>query len=513
MSTDSEMTLPEIFNKTENSVVQITNARTAPDSLILRGEQSPQDDVALGSGFVYDREGHIITNYHVVSDPNDVDVTFVDGDSFPARVIGKDPYSDIAVLQIAEEGIQKNVSPLIVANSSTSKVGEQVIAIGNPFGLSGTLTSGVISQIGRVLPNDITGYSIANVIQTDAAINPGNSGGPLLNTKGEVVGMNTAIFSNTGLYSGVGFAIPSNMVQKVVSFLLSKGFYEHPYIGISGITVSPEILNATNGSKGILVVDITADSPADRAGLRGGDKLTMVDGNDIRLGGDTIVGVDNQTVRAMEDLLSYLEEKKSVGDRIDLSIIRDGEPQQISLILSARPDIIGDDQVHENLEQQVTQRPTLGINGINVTPEIAERMNLAETQKGFLVEEILFGGPADIAGIKGGYRAHDINGSEVKLGGDIIVGIDGVDVNNVDNIQSYLETKNAGDQVHIEVIRDDQQITVPLTLGEPVSNQPLEQPPQLQYRRGMPFDNPFGDMYDQCVNAAGEELCDQSFGR
>lgn len=510
---DSELTLPGIFNKTENSVVQITSARAASDSLIQRGEQNPRDDVALGSGFVYDLEGHIITNYHVVSDPNDIDVTFIDGDSFPARVIGKDPYSDIAVLQIADDGIEKNVSPLVVANSSTLKVGEQVIAIGNPFGLSGTLTSGVVSQMGRVLPNDVTGFSIANVIQTDAAINPGNSGGPLLNTKGEVVGMNTAIFSNTGLYSGVGFAIPSNMVQKVVSSLLSNGFYDHPYIGISGITVSPEIQNATNGTKGILVVDISMDSPADKAGLRGGDKLAMVDGNDIRLGGDIIVAVDNQTVRAMDDLLSYLEEKKSVGDHIDLSIIRDGKPQQISLVLSARLDIRGDDEIQANLEQQREQRPTLGINGINVTPEIAERMNLSETQKGFLVEEILFGGPADIAGIRGGYRAVDINGSEVKLGGDIIVGIGGVEVNNVRNIQSFLETTSVGDQVQIEVIRGDQRITIPLTLGEPMSNQPLEQPPQLPYPREMPFDNPLGDIYDQCVNAAGKDLCDQLFGR
>ena len=205
--------------------------------------------------------------------------------------------------------------------------------------LSGTLTSGVVSQMGRVLPNDITGYSISNIIQTDAAINPGNSGGPLLNNKGELVGMNTAIFSNTGVYSGVGFAIPSNMVQKVASSLLKNGSYEHPYMGISGITLSPEISNVThmNDTKGILVVDITADSPADKAGLRGGDVLTSVDGRDIRLGGDVIVAVDNQSVRAMEDLLSYLEEQKAVGDNIDLSVIRDGKTQHIDMILAARP--------------------------------------------------------------------------------------------------------------------------------------------------------------------------------
>ena len=297
--TSDAMTLPQIFNKTENSVVQITSTSPISNSLVIRnGEQIPQN-VALGSGFVYDQDGHILTNYHVISDPNSVEVTFVDGDSYSAKVIGQDPYSDIAVLQITDDGFQKQIPPLKAANSSALQVGEQVIAIGNPFGLSGTLTSGVISQMGRVLPNDITGYSISNIIQTDAAINPGNSGGPLLNTKGEMVGVNTAIFSNTGVYSGVGFAIPSNMVQKVVSSLLKNGSYEHPYMGITGITVSPEISNAThlNDTKGILVVDITADSPADKAGIRGGDVLTTVDGQDIRLGGDIIVAIDDQSVR------------------------------------------------------------------------------------------------------------------------------------------------------------------------------------------------------------------------
>ena len=163
------LTLPEIFNKTENSVVQITSSSPTSNSLVIKnGEQIPQDDVALGSGFVYDQDGRIITNYHVISDPNNVEVTFVDGDSYSAKVIGKDPYSDIAVLQITDDGFQKQIPPLKASNSSALQVGEQVIAIGNPFGLSGTLTSGVVSQLGRVLPNDITGYSISNIIQTDS---------------------------------------------------------------------------------------------------------------------------------------------------------------------------------------------------------------------------------------------------------------------------------------------------------------------------------------------------------
>ena len=519
ISTSDAMTLPQIFNKTENSVVQITSTSPISNSLVIRnGEQIPQNDVALGSGFVYDQDGHILTNYHVISDPNSVEVTFVDGDSYSAKVIGQDPYSDIAVLQITDDGFQKQIPPLKAANSSALQVGEQVIAIGNPFGLSGTLTSGVISQMGRVLPNDITGYSISNIIQTDAAINPGNSGGPLLNTKGEMVGVNTAIFSNTGVYSGVGFAIPSNMVQKVVSSLLKNGSYEHPYMGITGITVSPEISNAThlNDTKGILVVDITADSPADKAGIRGGDVLTTVDGQDIRLGGDIIVAVDNQSVRAMEDLLSYLEEKKAVGDNIELSVIRDGKTQHIDMILTARPTQGAENRFQPNQEsKQQQQRPALGINGINMTPELAERMNLTHSQKGFLIEDIISGGPADKAGIRGGYKIANINGSDFKLGGDIVVGIDEMVVGTIQDIQSYLDTKKVGDRVQMHVIRDGQEITVPLTLGNIQSEQaPLEQLPQLPFSQEEPFGgDPFGDMYDRCVEDVGKEACDQLFGR
>ena len=516
--TSDAMTLPQIFNKTENSVVQITSTSPISNSLVIRnGEQIPQN-VALGSGFVYDQDGHILTNYHVISDPNSVEVTFVDGDSYSAKVIGQDPYSDIAVLQITDDGFQKQIPPLKAANSSALQVGEQVIAIGNPFGLSGTLTSGVISQMGRVLPNDITGYSISNIIQTDAAINPGNSGGPLLNTKGEMVGVNTAIFSNTGVYSGVGFAIPSNMVQKVVSSLLKNGSYEHPYMGITGITVSPEISNAThlNDTKGILVVDITADSPADKAGIRGGDVLTTVDGQDIRLGGDIIVAIDNQSVRAMEDLLSYLEEKKAVGDNIELSVIRDGKTQHIDMILTARPTQGAENRFQPNQEsKQQQQRPALGINGINMTPELAERMNLTHSQKGFLIEDIISGGPADKAGIRGGYKIANINGSDFKLGGDIVVGIDEMVVGTIQDIQSYLDTKKVGDRVQMHVIRDGQEITVPLTLGNIQSEQaPLEQLPQLPFSQEEPFGgDPFGDMYDRCVEDVGKEACDQLFGR
>ena len=259
-SPSAEISLPELFKKTENSVVQITSTRPSSNEVvIINGREIPQNNVALGSGFVYDQEGRIITNYHVVSDVEQVDVRFVDGDTYTAKVVGKDPYSDIGILQITDpEFFKKGVTPLKIANSSEVQVGEQIIAIGNPFGLSGTLTTGVISQIGRLLPNDVTGYSIANTIQTDAAINPGNSGGPLLNMKGQVVGMNTAIFSNTGVYSGVGFAVPSNMLLKEIPVLIERGSYTHPWLGFTAKDLSPDIAeslglarNYKGGSGGI----------------------------------------------------------------------------------------------------------------------------------------------------------------------------------------------------------------------------------------------------------------------
>lgn len=524
-ATPTTLTLPEIFNMTESSVVQVTSTNPASSGIELRnGQQFLPEDIALGSGFVYDKIGHIITNYHVISDPNNVEVRFVDGDSYSAKVIGKDPYSDIAVLQITDDGFQKQVPPLKTSNSSSLQVGEQVIAIGNPFGLSGTLTSGVVSQIGRVLPNDITGYSISNVIQTDAAINPGNSGGPLLNTQGEFIGMNTAIFSNTGVYSGVGFAIPSNMVQKVGSALLKNGSYEHPYMGISGITLSPEVSNASrlNDTKGILVVDITADSPADKAGLRGGDVLSTVDGQDIRLGGDIIVAIDNQSMRAMEDLLSYLEERKAVGDSIQLSVIRDGKPQNIDLELGPRPSQEAEATYPQDqgLTEEQQQRPSLGINGVNMTPELAVRMNLTQSQKGFLVEDIISGGPADLAGIRGGYKVANINSSEFKLGGDIITKIDEADVDSIEDILLYLDNKSVGDNVQLQVIRDNQEIKVPLKLGQLQSEHtlreqvPPEQLPELPLSPEKPYGGElFDEMYNQCVQSAGKEICDQLFGK
>ena len=341
-SSSQKISLPEIFKKTENSVVQITSTRPGSDQIVtLNGREIPQNNIALGSGFVYDQDGRIITNHHVVSEVDEVDVKFVDGDTYTAKVVGKDPYSDIGVLQIPDrEFFDKRVTPLKIANSSEIEVGEQIIAIGNPFGLSGTLTTGVVSQIGRLLPNDVTGYSIANTIQTDAAINPGNSGGPLLDMKGEVVGMNTAIFSNTGVYSGVGFAVPSNMLLKEIPVLIEKGSYVHPWLGFTARDVSPDIaesLKLPRNFKGAAVVSVVENSPADKAGVRG--QATGVDfvGNEQVRSGDIVTKIDNQPVKSMDDVISYLDESKKVGDKVTLTVNREGQDVEVPITLEERP--------------------------------------------------------------------------------------------------------------------------------------------------------------------------------
>jgi S1-C subfamily serine protease len=341
-SSSAEISLPELFKKTENSVVQITSTRpNSNEVVIINGREIPQNNVALGSGFVYDQEGRIITNHHVVSDVEQVDVRFVDGDTYTAKVVGKDPYSDIGILQITDpEFFKKGVAPLKIANSSEVQVGEQIIAIGNPFGLSGTLTTGVISQMGRLLPNDVTGYSISNTIQTDAAINPGNSGGPLLNMKGQVVGMNTAIFSNTGVYSGVGFAIPSNMLLKEIPVLIERGSYTHPWLGFTAKDLSPDVagsLGLARNYKGAAVVSVVENSPADKAGIRGEVVKESFGGGQVVSSGDIVTKIDGLSVKSMDDVISHLDESKKVGDKVILTVNREGKNVDVIVTLEERP--------------------------------------------------------------------------------------------------------------------------------------------------------------------------------
>jgi S1-C subfamily serine protease len=321
----------DIFSRVENSVVQITTS--VPPITAPNPDREQENQTALGSGFVYDENGHIVTNNHVVANARIVDITFIDGNRYTANVTGRDVYSDLAVLKIVENFTQGELAPpLTLGNSSELKVGDQVVAIGNPFGLEGSITTGIVSQTGRLLPLEETGFSVPDAIQTDALINPGNSGGPLLNMKAEVIGVNTA-----GIFPGnIGFAVPSNAVQRIVPVLIEAGNYTHPWLGMTGGPLTSDIAQREGlerNFKGVIVDTIVKDSPADKAGING--SITNQYGE--RLGGDIITAVDGNPVIRMEDLISHLETERSVGQNMTLTIYRDGNVLEKQITIGQRP--------------------------------------------------------------------------------------------------------------------------------------------------------------------------------
>ena len=327
LPTKKDLSLIEIFERSEASVVRVNVQR---DIEVL-------STTGLGSGFIYDTNGHLITNSHVIENAQKIVVTLLDGSSYNAEIIGDDPFTDLAVIKIETNGVF--LQPLPIGDSSKLKVGEQVTAIGNPFGLSGSMTAGIVSQMGRLLPSQDSGFSIPDVIQTDAAINPGNSGGPLLNMRGEMVGINTAIQSGTGEFTGVGFAIPSRTVAKIVPSLIQDGEYNHPWLGISGRDIDPDLAKILNlkDAKGFLIVTVVDNSPASKAGLHGATETKEIDGTSYALGGDIILKVDGLEVRKIDDILIHLQREKSVGDEMILEILRDGRISEFTLLLEQRP--------------------------------------------------------------------------------------------------------------------------------------------------------------------------------
>jgi S1-C subfamily serine protease len=334
--------ISKIFKDVQGSVVQITreNPQAPPDS--------PEDEnvTSLGSGFVFDKEGRIITNHHVVRDSKNVDVTFIDGNRYVASVIGSDPFNDIAVIKITQN--ISELRPLPLGNSSDLEVGDQVIAIGNPYGLAGSMSVGIVSQKGRLISTEGSPFSIPSVIQTDALINPGNSGGPLLNLNEEVIGMNTAgVLSDSGGFSGIGLAVPSNTISKIVPVLISKGNYTHSWLGVSASTLTSQLTenfeNLSRDFKGVYVDSITKDGPADKAGLRG----STTDQYGDKHGNDIITAVDNHNVTYMEDLVSYIDENKRPGDKLNLTVLRNQSNLDISVVLGDRSNSTKSDEAKD----------------------------------------------------------------------------------------------------------------------------------------------------------------------
>ncbi len=303
-----------------------------------------------GSGFVYDKQGHIVTNYHVVDGADKIEVDFLSGLKAWARVIGTDKDSDLAVLQVDDVPAEE-LHPLPLGDSDKVAVGQIAVAMGNPFGLKGTMTVGVVSALGRTLPSEHEAqqggfFTTGDTIQTDAPINPGNSGGPLLNLQGEVIGINRAIRTSgvtmfgEPVNSGIGFAVPSNIVKRVVPALIAHGHYDYPYLGISSLDdLSLEDLEKlglpTTG--GAYIISVVPGSPADKAGLQGAVPLGEHAADTLPPGGDLIVAVDGQPVREFNDLLHYLFTYTSPGDTITLTILRDGKERDVKLVLGKRP--------------------------------------------------------------------------------------------------------------------------------------------------------------------------------
>ncbi len=342
--------LESIYAAVNPSIVSIhvlTQTAAQANPFFGRGNNGgSQISEAWGSGFVWDSKGDIVTNNHVIDGATSIDVTFADGVNVPAKLVGADVYSDLAVIKVSVNGSE--LHPVTMGDASQIKVGELSFAIGNPYAENNSFTTGVISALGRSLPagnsnsTNSTGptYSIPDVIQTDTPINPGNSGGVLLDDQGRVLGVTSAIESSSNSNSGVGFAIPSTIVNKVIPSLIKNGGYQHPYIGITGTSLNAAInqaMNLNGTQQGALVEDVTPSSPAANAGVNGSNNTVTIDGNQVNVGGDVIVAINGQTIKSMDDLIAYLEENTTPGQKVTLTIVRNGKQMTLDLTLGVRP--------------------------------------------------------------------------------------------------------------------------------------------------------------------------------
>jgi len=472
-----EGVLTEIYETVSPSVVSIQVSVPMSQSFnfpfTIPGQGDSQDapvQKGLGSGFVWDKSGHIVTNNHVVDGASEITVVFADDSTTEAALVGGDADSDLAVIKVDVPA--EKLHPVTLADSDQVKVGQLAIAIGSPFGLEQTMTLGIISAIGRSLSvenrSSLTGltYSIPDVIQTDASINPGNSGGVLLNDQGEVVGVTAAIESTSGSNAGIGFVIPSNIVKRVVPALIANGSYAHPYLGISGTSLTNEIareMDLPEDTRGALVLTVAAGSPADKAGLRGGDRTIELDGVEIEIGGDVITAVDGETILSMDDLVSYLATETEVGQTITLNILRGGKDLTLKATLASRPS----SQTAEEQTARSSQRGgSLGITAATLTPAIASEMDLPRSTRGVLVVRVLAGSAADEAGLRGGTKTVEINGEPIHIGGDVITAVEGQSVTTVQELRDELANYEAGERIELTIIRDGETMDIDVTLGE-----------------------------------------------
>lgn len=326
------VSLSELYEEVRDSVVTIRGF------IVQATFWGPAYTEVQGSGFVYNFTGQVVilTNNHVVHNAVNITVTFINGNGYAATVLGSDPYADLAVL--STDAPQSEYKPIEIVSSSTLKVGDPVIAVGNPFGLTGSMSAGIVSQVGRTITEKTTsGYPIANVIQITAPINPGNSGGPLLNYRGQAVGITTAIVADS---QGLGFAIPSNTILREIGSLVTEGSYnQHPWLGATGIDMTFEIATAMdiNITYGWVIAQVVSGGPADQAGLRGGTQQVQIAGKWVTIGGDIIIAIDETRITNIDDLSTYLEEYTLPGQTINVTIVRNSQTMTLAVDLGTRP--------------------------------------------------------------------------------------------------------------------------------------------------------------------------------
>jgi S1-C subfamily serine protease len=332
-----EAQLISVYDAVSSAVVNITSR-----GYVYGWFRQPIPQEGTGSGFVYDSEGHIITNYHVVEGADELDVTLASGEVYEAKIVGTDPSNDLAVIRIdADDHLP---AAMALGDSSELRVGQFVLAIGNPFGLEQTLTTGVISALGRVIESPDDSGFIGEAIQTDAAINPGNSGGPLLDLLGRVIGVNSQIISTSGASAGIGFAVSSNTVRRVVPELIARGYFPHPWLGLDPAELTPSVASALRQAgadlpvdTGLLVINVTSGGPAARAGVLGGTRAVRIGRYRIPVDGDIIIALDGEPVNDLQGLTLYLESETVIGDTVELTVLRNGQQLLIPVQVQEEP--------------------------------------------------------------------------------------------------------------------------------------------------------------------------------
>ena len=331
--------MSEIYGNTVPSIVglRVTKSVTLGENVprVMPGDFLSR---AAGSGFVWDDKGHVVTNRHVVTDADRIVVMLPDGIQVDAEIVGEDADSDLAVIRIIDDAVRP--PPVTLGDSDAIDPGQLAVAIGDPFSRGFSMTSGIISAVGRTINPSDSNFSVPRVIQHDAATNPGNSGGPLLNRDGQVIGINTQIISETGAFSGIGLAIPINLAKLVVPAIITDGRYEYPYIGIRGASISPDMARAMDlppGTRGALVLAVGTGSAAQRGGLQASDQTTVVDGVELPIGGDIIIAIDGSLILGMDDVVAYVVEHTRPGDTAEFTILRDGSETTLSITLDGRP--------------------------------------------------------------------------------------------------------------------------------------------------------------------------------